>query len=369
MRAALLFAALMALASSALAVPASLVVIKDSAGDDLGAGNLTYPQRADFQRGDLDILRLEVARDTEGFWFEATFKNPIRDPAGVINAMTGPEPLAGFARKGFYQFNIDVYVDTDRISGSGNTFTLPGRQVMINRDYAWERAVILTPRPELMREQLLGALAEQFPGRAAADIEAKIDQLISFPTRIKIRGRSIAFFVPAAFFGASDGTDWAITAFVTGAMTAIPADFTLFPTSKTALERLQLGVMQPALGHPRDAFGYSGGTPTPVVDLLGDSAGQQANRLGARDGLTGVAWGAHAAAPAAAQEAPVATFARLFTVETEAEAPAAASSPTDARLPGQSIANRLQTLQGLFDRKLITEEEYKQQKQRILNEL
>lgn len=106
-----------------------------------------------------------------------------------------------------------------------------------------------------------------------------------------------------------------------------------------------------------------------MVDLLGDSAGQQANRLGARDGLTGAAWGAHAAAPVAAQETPVTTLARLFTIETEKEAPIAVSSPADARLPDQSIANRLQTLQGLFDRKLITEEEYKQQKQRILNEL
>ena len=78
-----------------------------------------------------------------------------------------------------------------------------------------------------------------------------------FPTRIRVRGKSISFFVPAGFFAGSDGTDWAVTALVTGAMTTIPADLSLFPSAKTPLERLQLGVMQPVAGHPRDTFGYT----------------------------------------------------------------------------------------------------------------
>lgn len=368
MKSSLLLVALILSVQCAFAAPKPLVTIDDPAGDDYGAGSLIYPQRADFQAGDLDILKLQISRDTAGFWFEATFKNPIRDPEGVLNAMNGPEePLSSFARKGFYQFNIDIYVDTDRVSGSGNTFTLPGRQVTIDHDYAWEKAVILTPRPELMREQLLDALAEQFPRRAAADNEAQVDRSIFFPTRIKVHGRSIAFFVPAAFFGGSDGSDWAVTAFVTGAMTAIPADFTLLPTSKTALERLPLGVMQPALGHPRETFGYGSGLPAPVVDLLCESASQQSSLLRAHDDLRGMAWGTHAAAPVVAGATPVTTFASLFA-EPAADVAVPASAPVSSPSP-ESIANRLQTLQDLLDRKLITGEEYRQQKQRILNEL
>ena len=387
MKSSLLFIALVLPMLSAWAGLQPLVTISDPSGDDHGAGALFYPQRADFQAGDLDLLQLKISRDGEGFWFEAMFRNPIRDPVTVPNSV-GAESLANFARKGFYQFNLDVYVDTDRVKGSGNTFTLPGRQVKIDPAYAWEKAVILTPRPELMRQQLLGVLAEQYPDRTKAETEASVDQSMFFPTRIRIRGKSIAFFVPAGFFAGSDGTDWAVTALVTGAMTAIPADLSLFPTSKTPIERLQLGVMQPAEGRPSDTFGYSGAMPSPVVDMLGSSTEQQVRQLAAKDGLTGISWGPHAvnditlavatsgtppaeqksAGPAIAK--PVIPIGNLIHPEipTPAKSPEAKPAETTP-LADPSIVRRLQTLQQLFDQKLIDESEYKQQKQRILNDL
>lgn len=357
-----------------------LVTISDPPGDDYGAGTLIYPQRADFQAGDLDLLQLKISRDEEGYWFEAMFKNPIRDPAGVPTAV-GSESLANFARKGFYQFNLDVYVDTDRVKGSGNTFTLPGRQVRIDPEYAWERVVILTPRPELMRRQLLDAMTEQYPDRTVAEIETSVDQAMFFPTRIRVHDKTIAFFVPSGFFAGSDGTDWAVIALVTGAITTIPADLSLFPSTRKPLDRLQLGVMQPAPGRPKDTFGYSGAIPSPVVDMLGVSAEQQVRQLAAKNDLTGVSWGAHAVndtrpmSPAASSapvtaagstaSTPVVPVGKLLQPESPvADKPAEASPAADP-----SIARRLQTLQQLFDQKLIDETEYKQQRQRILKEL
>lgn len=379
MKSALLFIALI-LPLSAWAAPQPLITINDPSGDDHGAGTLVYPQRADFQVGNLDMLQLKISRDEEGFWFEAMFKNAIRDPANVPNSV-GAESLANFARKGFYQFNLDVYVDTDRVKGSGNTFTLPGRQVQIDPVYAWEKAVILTPRPELMRQQLLDVMSEQYPDRTKAETKASVDQAMFFPTRIRVRDRSISFFVPAVFFAGSDGTDWAVTALVTGAMTTIPADLSLFPSTKKPLERLQLGVMQPVAGRPKDTFGYSGAIPSPVVDMLGSSAEQQKRQLAAKDELTGVSWGPHAVndittsvatsdAPIAEQKSaasidakPVVPIGNLLQTETPT-----AAQPAETK-PDPSIARRLQTLQQLFDQKLIDEAEYKQQKQRILNAL
>lgn len=362
----------------------TLVSISDPPGDDYGAGTLTYPQRIDFQTGDLDLLQLKVSRDEEGFWFEAAFKNPVRDPADVTDTVSS-RSLAIFARKGFYQFNIDIYVDTDRAQGSGNTFTLPGRNVLIDPAYAWERAVILTPRPELMRQQLLDAVTGQAPGQSEAQTEAAMDQSMFFPTRIRVRGKSIAFFVPAGFFSGSDRTDWAITAMVTGAMTSIPAGLSLFPSTTTALERLQLGVMQPVAGSPKDTFGYSGAipgsvTPGPVVDLLGPSAEQQKQQLMVKENVSGVSWGQHAAddtqstmsahesaSPSIAR--PVASIGQLFQQEKPA-IPSMETGPGEIRPPVEpSIAKRLQTLQQLLDQKLIDDEEYRQQKQRILNDL
>lgn len=389
----LLFIVLMLPMLSARAVQLPLVTISDPSGDDVGAGSLVYPRRSDFQAGDLDLLQLKISRDEKGFWFEAMFKNPIRDPVNVPNSV-GAESLAHFARKGFYQFNLDVYVDTDRVKGSGNTFTLPGRQVKVDPEYAWEKAVILTPRPELMREQLLDAMAEQYPDRPTAEAAASVDRSMFFPTRIEVHGKSIAFFVPAGFFAGSDGIDWAVTALVTGAMTTIPADATLFPTSKTPLERLQLGVMQPAVGRPANTFGYSGAMPSPVVDMLSPSADQQTRQLAAKDDLTGVSWGPHAVndivAATATPKPPIAeqkpsspaTTAQVVPIGTllqpenavadkpiEARKPAEAKPAEAAPLADPAIVKRLQALQQLFDQKLIDESEYKQQKQRILNDL
>ena len=392
MKSYLLFIALSLVMLSAWAGQQTLVRLNDPAGDDYGTGKLVYPQRADFQVGDLDLLQLKISRDDEGFWFEAMFKNPIRDPSSATNGV-GAEPLANFARKGFYQFNLDLYVDTDRVNGSGNTFTLPGRQVRIDPAYAWERTVILTPRPELMRQQLLDALAEQYPDRSQAGMEASVDQAIFFPAYIRVHGKSIAFFVPARFFSGSNGTEWAVTALVTGAMTSIPADITLFPTTKKPLERLQLGVMQPVAGHPRDTFGYSGAMPSPVVDLLNASVEEQVKQLIAKSDLSGVAWGAHAAegipAPIVASEMPVveqqpttSIDAKIIEpishllqpetpggVQTQVDVPAETKHTETISPVEPSLAKRLQTLQQLYNQKLIDEAEYKEQKQRILKEL
>ena len=181
------------------------------------------------------------------------------------------------------------------------------------------------------------------------------------------------FFVPAGFFDGSNGADWAITAFVTGASVKIPANFSLVSSTMKPLDDLQLGVMQPALGHPQDTFGYSGIKPSPVVDLLGPSEGQQEQL--AKNELAGVAWGLHAAgnalpAPSNAPATDVLTSREIAQPESQTAVSPATSSPAGASPPAdQSIVRRLQTLQQLFDQKLIDETEYKLQKQRILKEL
>jgi hypothetical protein len=355
-----------------------LATMNDPVGDDNGAGALVYPRRSDFHAGDLDLVKLKIGRDKEGFWFEAMFKNPVRDPGGVINGVGG-ESLANYARKGFYQFNLDIYVDTDRVKGSGNTLTLPGRQVRIDSNYAWEKVVVLTPRPELMRRQLLDALTDQYPERSSAEIDAGVDKSIFFPTRIRVHDKSVSFFVPAGFFDGSDGTDWAATAFVTGAIVNIPANFSLVASARKPLEEIQLGVMQPVSGHPQDTFGYSGANPGPVIDMLGDSVGH-----GYATGidLTGVAWGVHALGSALSAvsnvpategsktaAAPAASVDKLFQSGSHTANSATPGQAETGSSAEQSIVKRLQTLQQLFDQKLIDETEYKQQKQRILKEL
>jgi hypothetical protein len=362
-----------------------IATLDDPAGDDQGNGALVYPQRDDFQSGDLDIVSLRIVRTDDAYRFEATFKNPIRDPASVAGDV-GPEALAHFARRGFYAFNLDIYIDQDRVKGSGNTYTLPGRHVRIDESHAWEKAVILTPRPELMRRQLIETVAESDETGSPDEVATRIDRSIAFPTEIRVRNRAVSFVVPAAFLaGGRPDTDWSITAFITGAKTSIEADFDLFHAPGTALDRLSLGVMQPKSGRPRDTFGYARVTaPVPVVDLLAPAPLKQQELLSGA-ALAGVTWSASGATAAAGSARPVTSLTSTPPPETAtAQAPSAGATPPAASAPPTStesgpavsqpqarpaIAERLRQLNELRGEGLISEQEYDDLRRKILNEL
>ena len=378
---------------TAWAAERQVATLNDPAGDDHGNGALVYPQREDFQPGDLDLLLLRIVRIDDAYRFEGTFRSPIRNPASVAGDV-GPEALSHFARRGFYAFNLDIYIDQDRVKGSGNTYTLPGRRVSIDESHAWEKAVILTPRPELMRQQLIDTVAESEGARSPDDVAKHIDRSILFPTEIRVRNRTVSFVVPAAFLaGGRPDTDWSITAFITGAKTSIEAGLDLFHSPGTALERLSLGVMQPKSGRPRDTFGYAGVTaPVPVVDLLAPPPLKQQELLSAAAALVGVTWAASGAAAAAGSGRPVTS---LTSAPPSATVPASAA-PTTAHAPSSSatppavlapqtatesvpavsqppargaVAERLRQLDELRAEGLISEQEYVELRRKILAEL
>jgi hypothetical protein len=349
---------------------ASLV---DPAADDHGNGALVYPQRGDFQPGDLDLLALRIVRTDEAYRFEATFKNPIRDPASVAGDV-GPEALAHFARRGFYAFNLDIYIDQDRVKGSGNTYTLPGRRVSIDESHAWEKAVILTPRPELMRRQLVDTVAESEGAQSRDDVATRIDRSIVFPTEVRVRSRTVSFVVPAAFLaGGRPDTDWSITAFTTGAKTSIEADFDLFHSAGTALDRLPLGVMQPKSGRPRDTFGYAGvAAPVPVVDLLAPAPLKQQELLSGKPALAGVTWTASGATAATGSGRPATSLTSAPPPPPAASAPPTATESESAvsQPPARGeIAERLRQLNELRAEGLISEQEYGELRRKILDDL
>ncbi len=120
--------------------------LTDPKGDDYGDGTVMYPLRTDMQPGDLDLVTFSAYAQSGGTVFEATFARSVRAPARRTIDQVGTT-LDKIAKLGFYEFNIDVYIDTDRIPGSGSTATLPGRRAAIAAANAWEKAICLTPRP------------------------------------------------------------------------------------------------------------------------------------------------------------------------------------------------------------------------------
>jgi hypothetical protein len=313
--------------SHAWAAERFIVKLTDPAGDDFGDGTLVYPANADFARGSFDLRSIEISRDSKGFWFAAEFGDFIREmwwgPGGAI----GRNSTRNTNHRLPFGFNLDIYIDIDRKPGSGQMFTLPGRKVRIDRRYAWERAVILSPQPMTVRERLLAKLKANFPGRPAGEAETTIDGTMYFPVKKSIFDKSIRFFVPKEFIGNSDGEDWAITAFVTMAAPIEDDD--------------NLGVRQPTAELTSDAIGYSDSNrvPMPVVDALLPTAEHQYKLLAAARSLVGNSWG-----PSAIDEARLEDSIETFAI-------------------------RLKELNDLREHRLIDESEYQARRAGILGEL
>lgn len=322
-----LLAFLLALAAAqVIAAETFIARLSDPPGDDIGDGTLAYPTDADFSRGSFDLRSIEISRDAQGFWFVVTFDDFVREWWWTPEGAKGGAGRIKNHRLPFH-FNLDLYIDIDRKPESGQMFTLPGRKARIDRRYAWERAVILTPQPMTARERLLTKLRANFPGRPAGEAEAAINRTMFFPVKRSIFDKSIRFLVPHEFLGDSDGKNWAITAFVTIAAPIGDDD--------------NLGVRQPQAEPTPDALSYSDPehVPSPVVDLLLPTAELQYKLLAAGRPLVGNAWGLGA------------------VDETEIEDSA------------DTVAMQLKELKDLFDQRLIDEANYRAGRDKVLGGL
>lgn len=257
-------------------------VLVDPAGDDHGDGDLVYPRSPDLAPGDLDLLRLEARPEEGGTLFTATFARSIRVPdRRAVDAAGGQ--LTDVARLGFYTLNLDVYVDLDRTPGSGEVRMMPGRRAEVDPASAWERAIVLTPRPGEARSALRRLWLEEakrrrsetasLGSREVAALEAEAESLVGrkvfFPTRVHVSGPSISFFVPPEALDGPARADAAYVVAVTGADVAQKVDLLAF------LGRARepgLYVMGIAAGPPRDG-NFGGGREgdplqPPLVDIV-----------------------------------------------------------------------------------------------------
>jgi len=271
------------LASPAGAKQPLIFQLDDPRGDDDGDGTLVYPGNPDFVRGDLDLISFAARRGDGGTWFEATFARPIRKPdARAVDALG--TPLSRIAKLGFFTFNLDVYIDRDRVPDSGGVVALPGRKVRIDPDSAWDRAIVLTPEPHAARGELKRILTRALEEELDRDdpeldlatavemrhrIPMDVEERVFFPTLVRVRGQKVSFFVPDGFLGGPASAEWSYVVAVSGADLHESFDLTAQVGLSTGTED-SLMILPVTPGRPQDHFGGRERAPLqpPLVDLL-----------------------------------------------------------------------------------------------------
>lgn len=285
LRALVTAAAIVAVAPSvARAAPAAIFKVTDPRGDDRGDGSLIYPDREDLRPGDLDLVSFSARPEGDGTLFEATLARAVRKPARrPVDA--GGTSLDWVARLGFYTFNIDVYIDIDRIPGSGETTMLPGRRAEVDSTFGWERAICLTPSPyeaedklqriwfnaakerlEAARPHLDDATEDSLRKAVAADLKRRV----LFPTRVRVSGSTIRFLVPGAFLDGAARAGWGYVVAVSGADIEQRLDLgSTVGLKKKAAPTLM--ILPVKTGRSKEAFGGGRDDDTlepPLVDIL-----------------------------------------------------------------------------------------------------
>jgi hypothetical protein len=376
--------ALVLLAASAEGAAAEpLFELQDARGDDDGNGSLIYPNRDDLEPGDLDLVSLQAEQRSDGIWFVVEMGQAIRSPVGRVTEL-GQTPIERIARNDFYTFNVDVYVDTDRIAGSGQTGTVPGRAVTVDRQFAWEKALVLTPRPDIARTMLQLYFDSEFEselrakqGKVSKDelrdlqsqSERRVDELFYFPTRVRVSGRKIEFLVPQEFLGGVPSKSWGYTVVVTGAdieQTGRPGQLT--PVKPTMMT---MGVARGVRWSQWGIRGDADEATPPVIDILAADHDVQKATLSDYDvvagrlaAVPGVAPDGQAAMAGSGQETTPEQLVRIETA-TQGGTGAASSTPTERR----TVPARLRTLNELLADGLITQAEYNELRRKILAEL
>jgi len=362
------------------------ISIDDVKGDDNGAGGLIYPNRDDIGPGDLDLVRFSVEQRADGIWFSVEMAQPVRSPVGRVTE-TGQTPIDRIARNGFYTFNVDIYIDTDRIAGLGETSTLPGRGVTVDRNSAWEKAIVLTPRADVVATMLQMHYDSEFEAELRARqgrvsktelqelqgrSETRVRDLYFFPDKVRVSGRRIEFLVPVEFLGGVPSQSWAYTAIVTGAdleQTGRPGQL--------GAGRSRMMTMGVGRGVQESLFGIRGdadaATP-PVVDILSPDDEVQSRVLDDFDIVAGRLAAVPGVAPDGKQA--VAATGTPLTMEQAARIDATAGSSGSGAAAGapattekRTVPARLRTLNQLLEDGLITEAEFNELRRKILAEL
>jgi carbohydrate-binding DOMON domain-containing protein len=220
------------------AAAAQKVTFEDPIGDDDGPGTYAYPTDTAYLRGSFDLTGLTVEQKGKRVTFDVGVNSVLQDPwrMGV-----------GFAVQMAF-----VFIDTDGETGSGFTDGLPGLNVELAPEAAWERVVILSPQPSARVRDEVGQ-----------KVPAAMRDAVVIPNRVRGAGRSISATVPLDDLGGGDPTTWGYQV-VMQSNEGFPADTDLLTRKVNEYE-----------GQHRFGGGTDGDCDPHVMDVLaGAGAGE-----------------------------------------------------------------------------------------------
>jgi hypothetical protein len=270
-----------AMTAPALAAEDLVFRLEDPRDDDHGDGTIRYPlSYYDLRPGALDLVAVEVRNEGDEVVFEVGFaRNVVKTDRRTIDI--GGGNLDDLARFDFFQQNVDIYIDTDRQSGSGGLNALPGRKANLAPETAWERAVVLTPRPfdartaierlllrELRQELDRGELPPEDTARLKESIPTDVARHIFFPNKIRVRGSKIIFSVPQEFLGGPAQASWSYVIFSSGAQIDQRFDFS---ADVNFARQQSLFILPVAPGGAQERFGGARDDDyqqPPILDLI-----------------------------------------------------------------------------------------------------
>lgn len=174
--------------------PDALFTALDPEGDDRGPGTYLYPYSSTFTYGTFDLRKFEVFSKEKVVEFRVTLQEKIK--TSLLNLRAGGKTAW------LYQL-IDIYIDKDRIPGSGEFQALPGRDVVFDRNFGWEQMIFVSPEDAEATRNYLRDKSELI-GFGIDELEQKI----IVPSYTRVEDRTFVIKIPKDLIG-EPGKEWA----------------------------------------------------------------------------------------------------------------------------------------------------------------
>lgn len=172
-----------------LALPAlaeTVVSLSDPAGDDNGPGTFTYPTDSVYERGSFDLREFTIDVDGNNAVFSVKLPKKIADPWNSKS----------WQGNGFSLQFIQVYIDTDHKTASGYKDGLPGMNISLKDESAWEKVVLISPQPKTRLESEVSTKATAMKSG------------VVIPTKTRVRNSIIEATVPLSELGGKPQKGW-----------------------------------------------------------------------------------------------------------------------------------------------------------------